>query len=341
MLDAHLDLVAVAAGVGPRRASRRRRADRAHAQVVDAEQRPSPRGRPARPPARRTSSTSGRGSASRWMRPARCSSSDGPGLRRLDAAVVDALGEDDEVAGEAVAADVRATARPSPSSTCSRERLVERPAVAGAAAVVLAVRADEEERMVDRLARRRRGRARAGRRAARARAARSSPPRSAVELPDVDARARRRPRRSARRTKRSARAAAGARSAREVRLHARSESVDAVDRVVRPERRGTRSGSSGRRGSRSPRAAPRASRDVSAQNGFARHPPRRPRHADHLAGRDRRRPARRRAPATMPGRCAAISFSIFIASTTQITCPALDRVALGDLDRRARCPASG
>ena len=63
----------------------------------------------------------------------------------------------------------RETPAGQPSSTCSHEHVVQRPAELRAAAVVLAVRADEEERVVDRLAGRRRGRARAGRRSARAR----------------------------------------------------------------------------------------------------------------------------------------------------------------------------
>ena len=79
---------------------------------------------------------------------------DGPGLGRLDAAVVDAVGEDDEVAGEAVAADVRGLPDPAVVDLLA-DGVVERPAELGAAAVVLAVRADEEERMVDRLAGRR------------------------------------------------------------------------------------------------------------------------------------------------------------------------------------------
>ena len=78
----------------------------------------------------------------------------GPGVRRLDAPVVDAVVEDDDVAGETVAADVRRLPHPAVLDLLAH-RVVERPAELGAAAVVLAVRADEEERMVDRAAGRR------------------------------------------------------------------------------------------------------------------------------------------------------------------------------------------
>ena len=69
----------------------------------------------------------------------------------LDASVVHAARETEEVAGEAVAADVRRL----PDGLLLDllgERLEERPAEAGAARVVLAVRADEKERVLERLA---------------------------------------------------------------------------------------------------------------------------------------------------------------------------------------------
>ena len=74
-----------------------------------------------------------------------------PGVSRLDAAVVDAVGERDEVAGEAVAADVSRLPCP-PVLDLLADRLVERPAVPGAATVVLPVRADEKEGVLDRRA---------------------------------------------------------------------------------------------------------------------------------------------------------------------------------------------
>src|SRR5215207_11622067 len=66
-----------------------------------------------------------------------------PRLRRLDPPVVDALREDDEIAGKAVTADVRRLPGPAVLHLLAH-RVVERPAVLGAAAVVLPVRADEE-----------------------------------------------------------------------------------------------------------------------------------------------------------------------------------------------------
>jgi hypothetical protein len=71
----------------------------------------------------------------------------------LDAAVVDAVRERDEVAREPVAADVRGLPHPLRLDELAH-RVVERPPAARAAAVVLAVRADEEERMADGVARR-------------------------------------------------------------------------------------------------------------------------------------------------------------------------------------------
>jgi hypothetical protein len=73
-------------------------------------------------------------------------------LFALDAPVVVAVRKADEVAGEAVAADVRAL----PDRLLFellRERLEQRAPVPGAAGVVLAVRADQEERLRDRVAR--------------------------------------------------------------------------------------------------------------------------------------------------------------------------------------------
>jgi hypothetical protein len=75
---------------------------------------------------------------------------DRPRLCRLDATVVDAVGEHDEVAGEAVAADVRHLPDPFVLDLLAH-RVVERTAELGATAVVLAVRADEEQRVLDRI----------------------------------------------------------------------------------------------------------------------------------------------------------------------------------------------
>ena len=69
----------------------------------------------------------------------------------LDASVVHAARETEEVAGEAVAADVRRLPNGLLLDLLG-ERLEERTAVAGAARVVLAVRADEKERALERLA---------------------------------------------------------------------------------------------------------------------------------------------------------------------------------------------
>ena len=57
----------------------------------------------------------------------------------------------DEVAGEAIAADVRGLPDPVGLELVG-ERVVERAAVARAAGVVLAVRADQQERVLDGLA---------------------------------------------------------------------------------------------------------------------------------------------------------------------------------------------
>jgi len=74
-----------------------------------------------------------------------------PRLRGADAAVVDAVGKRDEIASEPIAADVGRLPHPLLVDLLAH-RVVERPAVLRAAAVVLAVRADEEKRMVDRIA---------------------------------------------------------------------------------------------------------------------------------------------------------------------------------------------
>src|SRR5215210_8340358 len=74
---------------------------------------------------------------------------DGPGLAGLHAAVVDAVRHHDEVACKPVAADVGRLPDPFVLDLLAYG-VVERPAELRAAAVVLAVRADEEERVVDR-----------------------------------------------------------------------------------------------------------------------------------------------------------------------------------------------
>ncbi len=74
-------------------------------------------------------------------------------VARLDAAVERPVREHDDVAGEAVAADVGRL--PDLAGRSGRaERVVQRAPVARAAAVALAVRADDEERVRDRLERR-------------------------------------------------------------------------------------------------------------------------------------------------------------------------------------------
>jgi hypothetical protein len=70
-------------------------------------------------------------------------------LARIHAAVVDAVRQGDEVAREPVAADVGRLPHPLVLDELTH-RVVERTAVDGTAAVVLAVRADQEERMLDR-----------------------------------------------------------------------------------------------------------------------------------------------------------------------------------------------
>jgi len=76
----------------------------------------------------------------------------GPDVGGLDAPVVDPVGQHDEVAREAVAADVRRLPDPALLDLLA-DGVVEGPPVLGTAAVVLSVRADEEERMPDRLPR--------------------------------------------------------------------------------------------------------------------------------------------------------------------------------------------
>jgi hypothetical protein len=77
-----------------------------------------------------------------------------PGAGRLDASVVDAVRESDEIPGEAVAADVSRLPDPAVLDLLA-DGVVERSPVLRAAAVVLAVRADEQEGMGDGLAGRR------------------------------------------------------------------------------------------------------------------------------------------------------------------------------------------
>src|SRR4029079_913886 len=71
---------------------------------------------------------------------------DRAGVLAVEAAVVDALRQADEVACETVASDVRDLPGPVRIELVP-ERFVQRSAVAGAARVVLAVGADEEERV--------------------------------------------------------------------------------------------------------------------------------------------------------------------------------------------------
>ncbi len=73
---------------------------------------------------------------------------DRPSVRGLDPAVVDTVRERDDVSGEPVAPDVRRLPRPALLDLLA-QRFVDRTAVPGAAAVVLAVRADEEDRVLD------------------------------------------------------------------------------------------------------------------------------------------------------------------------------------------------
>src|SRR5262249_53575563 len=74
-----------------------------------------------------------------------------PRLCRRDPAEVQAFRQEDDVAGEAVAADVGRLPYPALFGL-GLERLVERPAATGTAAVVLAVRADEQDGVTDYLA---------------------------------------------------------------------------------------------------------------------------------------------------------------------------------------------
>ena len=176
-----------------------------------------------------------------------------PRLRRLDAPVVDALGEDDEVAREAVAADVRRLPGPAVLDLLAH-RVVERAAVLGAAAVVLAVRADEEERVIDGRAGSVESRRRSARHAARARAGGPSPRSPPCGRRTRAARRGRVARLGGRRG--SGRAAAACARRADAPSAPRSASTRRQRRA--PRARGTRSGSRCRRGSRLPRAAPRA-----------------------------------------------------------------------------------
>src|SRR2546428_7360922 len=74
-----------------------------------------------------------------------------PRVLAADAPEPQALGQADEIAREPVAADVRALPEPARLGLVAQRR-EQGAAVARAAPVVLAVRADEEERVVDRLA---------------------------------------------------------------------------------------------------------------------------------------------------------------------------------------------
>src|SRR5438067_1653803 len=75
---------------------------------------------------------------------------DGPRLGRAHATVIEALRKADQVPGKAIAADVADLPEPAVLDLLA-QRLVKRPAVACTAAVVLAVRTDEQERMRHRL----------------------------------------------------------------------------------------------------------------------------------------------------------------------------------------------
>ena len=254
-LAVHVDLVARARRPADRtsqpspsrssreRARRRRRAGR------------SPPARLARPPAPRTSSRSARGSAAGRRGRASALVEHRPGLRRLDPPVVEALGQDDDVAGEAVAADVRrlpdpvvldllahARRRAAGRSLRSSGRACRACTRGGAGARPARRRSQVEVEQVVVAARARAGAARARASAERATNARSPSGRGA---------------RCGGRRGASCAGGAGARSRRCALTW--SESAVPGEGVVRPEARGTRSGSSGRRGSQSPRAA-RASR---------------------------------------------------------------------------------
>ena len=153
LLEVHIDLVGRPSGGDLRAPAVAVGRDRAHTNLVDTEQR---RGFSHRHLRRLSREAVARASAVERQVHATLERGldDGPGLRGLDAAVVDAVGEHNEVAGEAVAADVRRLPGPAVLHLLA-DGVVERPAELGAAAVVLAVRADEEERMVDRAAGRR------------------------------------------------------------------------------------------------------------------------------------------------------------------------------------------
>ena len=89
-----------------------------------------------------------------------------------------------------------------------------------------------------------------------------------------------------------------------------------------PRGRGTRRGSSGRPGSPLRRAARRSRARRRSRRAYARHHRSRRDDADHLAGADRLARARRTARGRRRRASACTSFSIFIASTMQITWPA-------------------
>ena len=216
----------------------------------------------------------------------------GPGLAGPDAAEVEALRQEDDVAGEAVAADVGGLPDPVLVGLLG-ERLVERAAVARAAAVVLAVRADEQQRVAERLA----GRGQvepeqvlvAVELGAEERAAalgRAAPedgetrPAAALRAPDEE--------------ELRARARGAARAG------APSPGRRARCRRARrgPRGRGTRRGSSGRRGWRWRRAARRSRSETSAAELAAYAPASGSGDddADHLAGADDRLPGDDREP---------------------------------------------
>ena len=123
LLDVHVDLVG-----RPRSASTSARqpspspAIERTPNVVEAEQRRRLPHRDLRRLGGEAVARSGRGRAARWTRPLERRLDDGPGLRRLDAPVVDAVGEHDDVAGEAVAADVRRLPDPAVLDLLARPR---------------------------------------------------------------------------------------------------------------------------------------------------------------------------------------------------------------------------
>ena len=182
------------------------------------------------------------------------------GVPRLDPAVVERLREDDDVPGEAVAADVGRLPDPA-RLRLAPQRVVDRAPVLGAAAVALAVGADDEQRLLDRDARRLLGRERGGEVEApagppggRPRARRGAPRRPSTT----------RSRRGGGRTT-GARASSGTGGARArgrgaARAGASSARPRGGCRRARrgPTCRGTRAGSSCRSGLPSPRAARRS-----------------------------------------------------------------------------------